>query len=141
MIYLDTSAFIKLYIREADSDLVNRAVTGQDDPLPFWLLHRVEMRNALRLKVFRGELENAQVDGLVRLIEDRLQSGFYFTPELGIGDLTEFAIRFTEHTPDLGCRSLDILHVAVAKLIGAARFMTFDDRQEALARKVGLVLQ
>jgi hypothetical protein len=43
------------------------------------------------------------------------------------------------HTPDVGCRTLDILHVAAAKLIGATDFCTFDARQSALAGRIGLV--
>ncbi len=30
------------------------------------------------------------------------------------------------HTPAVGCRTLDILHVAAAKLIGTTEFCTFD---------------
>lgn len=39
----------------------------------------------------------------------------------------------TERTPILGCRSLDILHVAAARLLEAERFITADKRQAALA--------
>lgn len=138
MIYLDTSAFIKLYIREEHSETVNRLVVTQDDPLPLWFLHDIEMRNALRLKVFRGELEPYQADELIRLMTERLRSGVYFTPELDVSALRDRAVQLTRHTPQLGCRSLDILHVAAANLISVTRFITFDDRQGALAKEIGL---
>ena len=36
------------------------------------------------------------------------------------------------HTPVVGCRTLDVLHVAAAKLIGTREFCTFDARQSSL---------
>ena len=41
-------------------------------------------------------------------------------------------------TPVIGCRTLDILHVAAAKVIGTAEFCTFDTRQSALAIRLGM---
>lgn len=38
MIYLDTSAFIKLYIKEEQSERVDSIVTSQDELLPIWFL-------------------------------------------------------------------------------------------------------
>jgi len=34
MLYLDTSAFLKLYVREEGSEAVQALVSGQPDPLP-----------------------------------------------------------------------------------------------------------
>lgn len=45
-----------------------------------------------------------------------------------------------EYTPSLGCRSLDVLHVASALELGFKSFLTFDLRQQQLARAVGLKL-
>jgi predicted nucleic acid-binding protein len=42
------------------------------------------------------------------------------------------------HSRVIGCRSLDILHVASAIEIGAKIFWTFDGRQNELARQAGL---
>ena len=42
------------------------------------------------------------------------------------------------HTVKIGSRSLDILHVAFALSIGMEQFITFDERQNALATTVGL---
>jgi predicted nucleic acid-binding protein len=41
-------------------------------------------------------------------------------------------------TPIIGSRTLDVLHVTAAKLIGVTEFCTFDTRQAALASRVGL---
>jgi predicted nucleic acid-binding protein len=42
------------------------------------------------------------------------------------------------HSETMGTRSLDILHVASALVLGAEQFVTFDTRQGALARAAGL---
>ncbi len=138
MIYLDTSAFIKLYIREEYSNSVNEEVTGQDQPLPFCFLHRIEMRNALNLKLFRNEISTRDVERLIQLMQDRLREGIYATPQVDVSDLTSTAVELTRHTSKLGCRSLDILHVATATILKPDRFITFDDRQQQLAQAVGL---
>jgi hypothetical protein len=41
------------------------------------------------------------------------------------------------HTPVLGCRSLDVLHVASALELQAKHFLTFDSRQQKLAQATG----
>ncbi|HEY3074203.1 MAG TPA: PIN domain-containing protein, partial [Burkholderiales bacterium] len=43
-----------------------------------------------------------------------------------------------EYTADIGCRSLDVLHVACALELGLPNFLTFDLRQRRLVRSVGL---
>jgi hypothetical protein len=43
-----------------------------------------------------------------------------------------------QHTRSFGTRSLDVLHVATALELGLRRFVTFDGRQQKLARAVGL---
>ena len=42
------------------------------------------------------------------------------------------------HTATVGCRSLDVLHVATALELGLRTFVTFDRRQQQLARVAGL---
>jgi len=40
----------------------------------------------------------------------------------------------------VGCRSLDIIHVAAALVIGVKEFVTLDHRQATLARAAGLTV-
>ncbi len=42
------------------------------------------------------------------------------------------------HSATLGTRTLDILHVAAALVLGLADLLTFDTRQAALAKAAGL---
>jgi predicted nucleic acid-binding protein len=134
MIYLDTSAFIKLYLREEGSTDVHGLVVSQRDPLPVGSLIELEFINALRFKVFLGEMAPEEIDRLIDLYRDRRRSGQYYAPQLDPIALHELALQMTGQTPVIGCRALDILHVAAARLCNAARFLTADKRQAALAR-------
>ena len=63
MLYLDTSALLKLYLHEQASEWVQEQVEAQSDPLPIWELQEAELTNALRLKVFWRDITAAQADG------------------------------------------------------------------------------
>lgn len=138
MIYLDTSALLKLYIHEAHSEAVQEWVEGQDDPLPVWDLQQMELKNALRLKVFWGGISATQADRLIQLFEQRLHRGQYFYPEIDRAGLRASFQELSRETMRLGCRTMDILHVACAMQIDPEAFVTFDARQRELARHANL---
>jgi predicted nucleic acid-binding protein len=138
VIYLDTSAFIKLYLREDGSEAINQLVTAQDDPLPVWDMLEAELLNAFRLKVFWKELSQDEADTLTELFKSRKQKGHYHVPELNRIAMMETFNKLTTHTAELGCRTLDILHVACALQLHPTPFATYDQRQRALAKRVGL---
>lgn len=138
MIYLDTSALLKLYIRETASEYVQGQVTSQDDPLPIWELQQAELINALRLKVFWGDLDNQQADRLIVLFDERMKRGQYCFPEIDRDRLMTTFRTLSSETPRTGCRTMDILHVACAVQLAPERFISFDERQKALASSAGL---
>lgn len=137
-IYLDTSALIKLYIIEGGSVLINKIISDNAAPLPIWNLHIIEFHNALKLKVFRNELNEKEAVHLSLLFKERKKAGIYHTPELARDEHTELCITYTDFSAAIGCRSLDIMHVAAASLFRADRFLTFDAKQAELAAKAGL---
>lgn len=137
MIYLDTSAFIKLYLHERGTDEVHGIVVSQSEPLPVWHLLELELLNALRFKVFLAEMSPDDVEGVSSLYYERKRSGQYFVPHLDPIALHELCLQMTMRTPAIGCRALDILHVAAARLCDASLFVTADRRQAALADAEG----
>ncbi len=138
MIYLDTSAFVKLYFLEEGSDFVQSCVTSQDDPLPVWDVLEAEMLNACRLKAFWGDITPAQADQQIALFEQRLRRGQYHVAEIDRSALMGSFRSLCCLTPQLGCRTMDILHVACALQLAPARFLSYDDRQRSLATHAGL---
>ena len=141
MIYLDTSTFIKLYLNEDGSAEVHGIVVAQQEPLPVWHFMELEFLNALRFKVFLDEMMPHDVERLISLYLDRKRNGQYFAPHLDPIAMHELSIQRTVRTPVIGCRALDILHVAAARLCDATMFVTADARQATLAEAEGRVVK
>jgi predicted nucleic acid-binding protein len=140
MLYLDTSALLKLYIRAAGSEAVQARVQAQDAPLPVWEIQEMEFINALHLKVFWGDVTPRQAAGQIELFHRRQAQGLYVYPDIRRGELSAEFRGLSRQTERLGCRTLDVLHVACAVHIAATEFLTFDDRQRKLARSAGLAV-
>lgn len=138
MLYLDTSALLKLYIREPGSEAVQACVAAQDLPLPIWETQEAELMNALRLKAFWKEITSAQAEQQIALFQDRQARGLYHFPELHRASLMRTFRKLSAETPRLGCSTMDILHVACAVEIHASSFLSFDQRQRSLAAHAGL---
>lgn len=140
MLYLDTSALLKLYILERGSKAVQARLATQDHPLPVWEIQEFELVNALRLKAFWKEITPAQAEAQIARFDDRKRRGLYYFPEVTRGDLMRTFRTLSTETVRLGCRTMDILHVACAVQIGATEFLTFDERQRTLARHAKLAV-
>lgn len=141
MVYLDSSAIVKLYAPDAETPSVAAYVRGLKEPLPFSHLHEIEVKNALRLKVFRKEAPSRTVSKSIRTIDKDMRLRILTRPELSWFDVFRRAEELSKRfSPRSGSRSLDLLHVASCLLISCRDFLTFDERQAAVARKAGLHL-
>jgi len=140
VIYLDTSALLKLYIREENSEHVQELVTSQKDPLPIWELQQCELINALHLKAFWKEIVPDDASRLLDLFDRRMRRGQYFYPTIDRAELMLTFRSLAKWTPETGCRTMDILHVACAMQISPELFLSFDQRQQSLARKANLTV-
>lgn len=139
MIYLDTGCFVKLYYPEPDSTKVVALIQGKT--LCHTPLHELEFVNALQLKVFATTATTAQVTAARALVQADLKAGVLVSPGGEWRDIFVAAVKLADqHTGVVGCRSLDILHCAAAKVLSAGEFITTDARQKKLAPAMGLNL-
>jgi hypothetical protein len=137
--YLDTGCFVKLYYPEPDSAQVVALIQGKS--LCHTLLHELEFMNALQLKVFLKSATAAQVTAACALVEADLKAGVLVSPSGEWKDIfTEAAKLAEQHTGTVGCRSLDILHCAAARVLAVSEFISTDARQRKLAVTMGLNL-
>lgn len=139
-IYADTSFLFSLYSTDTNSIKADAWRQANPAPLPFTAFHRLEMRNALSLALFQQRITLAEVQSAWQEVENDFAAGLL----VGRGGLwrrvmVEAESSALNHTPTVGCRTLDVLHVATAKLMGTTEFCTFDTRQSTLAGRVGLV--
>ena len=139
MQYVDTRIIVKLYFREKYSRETANWLRKNDEAIPLTSFHELEFTNAINLKLFRKELTKAKSNKVFELFSEHQQRGVYYRPSINWSEmLTRAQSLSTNHTPGIGSRSLDIIHVALALSIGAERFFTFDDRQSQLAAAAGL---
>ena len=141
-LYADTSLLVSYYINDSHSMSAQAVLHRANDPLPFTGLHRLEMRNALALGVFRRILTSAQVRSAWSDVERDLRSGRLVPQPVNWIPVFRAAAQWAAlHSPRIGCRSLDVLHVSLAKNLHAREFFTFDERQKSLALALGLAVK
>lgn len=131
---------MSLYALDAKSqsaeELIRRAGAP---PILLTRFGELELANAISLRAFRRELPPARAKAVHALVQEDLASGVLLISPLSPG-VFERAIHISRRrSPQLGTRTLDILHVASALELKVSRFLTFDRKQEELARAEGLV--
>lgn len=135
--YVDTSFVVCLYLPDDHSPQAHRHMATQPR---VWLtpLHRAEVAHAVAQQVFQRRISAAQADRAYDNFENDRGARLWLeapVPEAAWDAAVELARR---HVARLGCRTLDTLHIASAMELGAVKFWTFDQRQERLAKAVGL---
>jgi predicted nucleic acid-binding protein len=129
-LYVDSSALLKRYVDEPDSDVANALLAS--DPSLLTARHTlVEIRR-----------------NLARLLDERdgTAAKAAFMDDIatfGIVELDEVTCAAAADIAELtGARTLDALHLAAAQRLGGAAvpFVTFDVRQAHAARMLGLTV-
>jgi hypothetical protein len=137
--YADTGFVASLYLKESTSAQARALLQATPVVLPLTPLGMLELRNAFNRSVQRQRLTPAQRDALWRDVEADIASGFLVPTPVASDELHKMARQLSDrHTPTLGTRSLDLLHVAAALVLGAKEFFSFDDRQRKAAAGEGL---
>ena len=126
--YVDSSALLKRYVAEADSDVAD-AVLAADATLVTARHTVVEVRRSLARLLGGDDLTRARAAFVADL-------GAVAIIELD-ADTCGTAAAIAESS---GVRTLDALHLAAAQRVAepGMRFLTFDTRQAQAARALGL---
>ena len=137
--YADTGFLGLLYLVEATSSAAGLALAAEVEPLPLIPLAVLELRNALNLAMVRGRITEAERDAAWTRFQAHLAAGTYAETPIPATELHAKARELSDrYTPTLATRSLDLLHVAAAVLLGAKVFYSFDERQRKAAAGEGL---
>jgi predicted nucleic acid-binding protein len=140
--YADTGFLVSLYLNEATTTAANAAVQTVRQPLPLIPLGLLELRNALYLAVFRKQISEATRAAAWQRVEIDIKNGIYVEAPIGQLELHEKAAQLAQkYTAIFGTRTLDLLHIAAAILLGASQLLSFDERQRRTAKREGLKLR
>ena len=139
--YVDPSALRCLYLHDERSRAFcawRRRLRGS---LPITRHGYAELVNAIALAAFRSDVTREVAEGATADLDADLAAGRLRLVDLAWRRALDTAADLSRrHTPSLGTRSLDVLHVASALTLGMAVLVTYDERQGKLARAVRLRL-
>jgi hypothetical protein len=140
--YFDSAIIVKLYVKEATSPDAIRLVSAYTAPYALTQWQALEVKNAIRLKAFRAEITAAEMNRSIAAFERDIATGRWQRPTYTAATIEQKADELSAgHSAILGCRTLDIIHVAAALVLGAKEVVTFDTRQAALAKQAGLTVK
>jgi predicted nucleic acid-binding protein len=140
--YFDSAIIVKLYVSEATSPAAIFLVAACIPPYCLTHWQALEVRNAIRLKAFRKEMTALEMNRSIAAFEQDIAIGRWQHPAYFAAAIEQKAEQLSaNHSAVLGCRTLDIIHVAAAIVIGTQQFVTFDGRQAAMARQAGLTVK
>ena len=135
--YFDTSILAKLYIPEHDSEAICAFVQERGLSIAINSFQRAELTNAFALKVFRQEISEAELNKLLGKVDRDISRNHLIMASIDWLELWEVSLELScQYTQAFGCRTLDIMHVAAAKIMNCADFYTNDRRQKNLAEAV-----
>jgi predicted nucleic acid-binding protein len=137
--YADPSALLKLYLHEPESRAMSKWRAKTTGPLAVTHHGRVELITGLSLAAHRNFLTPVALEAALAALDDDFEQGRYSPADLLWRAVLRRAADLSRaHTPTLGTRSLDVIHIASALELGLKRFVTFDARQHQLALAAGL---
>ena len=140
--YFDSAIIVKLYVKEATSPDPIRLVGAYVAPYAVTQWQELEVNNAIRLKAFLAEITAEEMNQSIAAFKQDIATGRWQCPTYTAATVEQKADELSaDHSAILGCRTLDIIHVAAARVLGVKEFVTFDARQGALAKQVGLTVK
>ena len=139
--YADTSAIAALYLLQSTSHRAIEVVDSLTEPLPLTPFLVLELRNALNLAVRRDEISMSQRDEIWNCFEGDINRGGFFNVALSPEEIYRVARELSDrHSAAMGTRTLDLLHLAAAKILKVKNLLTFDERQAQAGKKEGFRL-
>jgi predicted nucleic acid-binding protein len=136
--YVDSGVLIKLYVSESNSPAAAHAVAAFPS-IGLNPLQELEIRNTFRALEGRSVITPTQRAASEHTLEQDIILGRLrrIVPQWS-GVFASAARLSQDFTAATLARSLDILHVALARVLKADVFITADTRQASVAERAGL---
>jgi predicted nucleic acid-binding protein len=143
-IYADTSFLVSYYL--PGDTLHGRAVAEvmswtNAPELPLTPFSIVEIQNTLSRLQHKGKLTTKEASALLELIKEDVGGGFLRSAPLRAYEWLETARDLSRRvTPRTGTRTLDVLHLAIAKAERCTHLASFDTNQRRAGEAAGFKL-
>ena len=137
MIFLDTSAFAKLYVPEPESAALQNVVDAEDEVCASELV-RVELASVFHRRWREGKWAQADFLAAIRQFTADDVGGFWTWIPLNSAIVEAGTKTYTTLPSDKSLRSFDCLHLVTAIQQNFADVYTYDTHQIAAAPALGL---
>jgi predicted nucleic acid-binding protein len=139
IVYIDTSALAKWYLNEIRSEDVERYIQTHH-PVRISTLTAVEMRSLL-VRRRRGREITSRIEmQVIATFEEDLRHGFLIRHPINDG-VVAAAVNIIPIVSNASVKTLDALHLAVCRDIGASVLATADRIMAHAGRALGLVVE
>ncbi|MCX6957131.1 MAG: type II toxin-antitoxin system VapC family toxin [Verrucomicrobiae bacterium] len=136
--YCDTSILASIYLEDSHSKKAMQWLQNAVLPIPLSLFSELELMSAIQQRLFRKEITQTEVLKCHYYFQKNLNQGVYKRVTLEGKEYSQALQLVRNYTSSIGCRTLDVLHVASALLLNIQEFVTCDVRQKLLAETAGL---
>ena len=142
--YADTSFLTSLYVASDQNHAGALAVVNAWKTPPrlcFTPFAQLELRNALARLEHRRAFTSSDVRACMKLVTQDLAAGVLELVPLHTYEWIQVAQGFIDRiTPLTGTRTLDMMHLAIARLNGAQAILSFDKNQRLAAKAAGFAV-
>ncbi|MDH4162156.1 MAG: type II toxin-antitoxin system VapC family toxin [Nitrospirota bacterium] len=138
-LYIDTSALVKYYFPESDSDKIESAILSAEHIVISWLT-TVELASALSRRIRTGELTKRQETLIWNAFQDDLHADKINLVAMDDRHYRKAADLIRDFGGKYGLKTLDALHLAVAHSLPHGHFLCSDKVLNQVAVKMGMKL-
>ena len=142
--YADTSFLLSYFGQDSNTLAAHRYASAWTQPprLAWTPFGELEFSNAARALIFVGKLDADRLRAMQLRVREDLRGEVLTIKALPAERHYEMAESISlTHTARVGARTLDVLHIAAARVLGARELLSFDLRQRQLAALCGLRVQ
>lgn len=136
MIYFDTSALVKRYVPEINSQAFDLYFL-EGTPAQVSRLVLLELRCTMARKRRNGDISGQDEQNIMEKVRLDIQDGVLLVDPMVDAYFVE-AMRLIEDAPQLALRTLDATHLATARAVGATELATADAVMRDVGRALGM---
>jgi len=135
--YIDTSVLVAYYIPEKGSQLAQSYLKTQRN-LTLSSLTQLEFVSAINKKVIGRQIKNEDAFKVIKLFRNNIVEKYFKYILFYTQDVITAEKYISDFLGNIGLRTLDALHLAIAYRINCKLFVTADPIQAKVSEKLGI---